>query len=266
MKQMKFFLVALMVLTSMSFTSCMKGEDNTVVPVFCIITLKSNFLQCEFQVAGGGVTFVSNKTVESLMNASPGDIVFLSAQYDTETQPVDQNTSKIYVDVNFAVKINSNVSTGSYDTEASKSLANRTIIPLSNYQGALPSMYGSDWVIIPIPYYTEKYENITQHSFTLAYLKDEEVKNSTLKLHLYHNSLETIDKEKTVNVTYNSYEAYKAFNISSLISSFKTNNGGQTPQKIVVVTQEGSSSIEITGENTDKYTEKEYNVEGYTAE
>ena len=200
------------------------------------------------------------------MNASPGDIVFLSAQYDTETQPVDQNTSKIYVDVNFAVKINSNVSTGSYDTEASKSLANRTIIPLSNYQGALPSMYGSDWVIIPIPYYTEKYENITQHSFTLAYLKDEEVKNSTLKLHLYHNSLETIDKEKTVNVTYNSYEAYKAFNISSLISSFKTNNGGQTPQKIVVVTQEGSSSIEITGENTDKYTEKEYNVEGYTAE
>ena len=141
------------------------------------------------------------------MNANPGDIVFLSAQYDTETQPVDQSTSKIYVDVNFAVKINGNVSTGSYDTEASKSLANRTIIPLSNYQGAVPSMYGSDWVVIPIPYYTEKYENISQHSFTLAYLKDEEVKNSTLKLHLYHNSLETIDKEKTVNVTYNSYEA-----------------------------------------------------------
>ena len=157
------------------------------------------------------------------------------------------------------------MSTGSYDTEASKSLANRTIIPLSNYQGAVPSMYGSDWVVIPIPYYTEKYENISQHSFTLAYLKDEEVKNSTLKLHLYHNSLETIDKEKTVNVTYNSYEAYKAFNISSLVSSFKADNGGKNPQKIVVVTQEGSSSVEITGENTDKYTEKEYNVEGYTA-
>lgn len=254
-----------MVLTSVSFTSCMKGEDNTVVSVFGIITLKSNFPQCEFQVAGGGVTFISNKTVESLMNATPGDIVFLSAQYDTETQPVDQNTSKIYVDVNFAIKINGNVSAGSYPMEVSKSLANRTIMPLSNYQGALPSMYGSDWVVIPIPYYTEKYENISQHSFTLAYFKDEEVKNSILKLHLYHKSSEAIDKEKTVNIAYNPYEAYKAFNISPLISSFKNDNDGQTPQKIVVVTQESSSSIEITGENTDKYTEKEYNVEGYTA-
>lgn len=266
MKQMKFFLVALMAVMSVSFTSCLNGEDNTVVPVFGIVTLKSNFLQCEFQAAEGGVTFVANQTVESLMSASAGDIIFLSAQYDTETQPVDQKTSEIYVDVNFAVKLNGNTLSGTYETESSgASLANRTIIPLSNYQDAVPYMYGSDWVIIPIPYYTEKYENISQHSFTLAYFKDEEVENYTLKLHLYHNSSETIDKEKTVNVTYNPYEVYKAFRISSLIEQFKSNNNQQAPQKIIIVTQEsGNSSVEITGEDTDKYTKKEYTVEGYT--
>ncbi|CDA84728.1 putative uncharacterized protein [Bacteroides sp. CAG:754] len=264
MKQMKFFLVALMaVVMGMSVTSCMDGEENTIVPVAGIITLKSNFIQPEFQVEGGGVTFIANNMVEGLSNAQSGDIVFLSAQYDTKTQPVDQNTTKIYVDVSFAFQLNTYVSTYNTTTENANNLSNRSIMPLSEYQ-ATPIMYGADWVVIPVLYYTEKAENKSQHSFTLVYLEDEEVKNSTLKLHLYHNSSEDIEKEKAINVSY-LYESYKAFRISSLISKFKENNNGQSPKSIVVVTQEASGkAIEIKEEATG-YTEREYTVQNYTA-
>lgn len=273
MKQMKFLLVALMaVVMGMSVTSCMKGEENTTVPVFGIITLKNTFYPYayEFQVSGSKVSFVTNQTSLSGLSsdATSGDVIFLSAQYDTETQVVDQNTTQIVVEVGFAIKLNSRTMANSYDTkESASNLANRSIIPLSNYQGAVPSMYGSDWLIIPIPYYTENSENMSKHSFTLAYFKDEEISNSTMKLHLYHNSSEKIDKEKAINVSYDPYGAYKAFDISYLLSQFKTDNGGQAAQKIVVITQEqsGSSPVEITEGSTEGYVEKEYTVDGYTA-
>lgn len=263
MKQMKFFLVALMaVVMGMSVTSCMNGEENTIVPVAGIITLKSNFIQPEFQVEGGGVTFIANNMVDGLSNAQSGDIVFLSAQYDTKTQPVDQNTTKIYVDVSFAFQLNTYVSAYNTTTENAGNLSNRSIMPLSEYQ-ATPIMYGSDWVVVPVLYYTEKAENKSQHSFTLVYIEDEEVKNSTLKLHLYHNSSEEIEKEKAINVSY-LYESYKAFRISNLISKFKENNK-EAPKSIVVVTQEASGkSIEIK-EGATGYTEREYTVQNYTA-
>lgn len=265
MKQMKFFFLALMaVVMSVSVTSCMNGDENTIVRIDGIITLKSNFMQHEFQGIGSETTFVANNHVESLASAQSGDIIFLLSQYDSKTQAVDQNTSKIYVDVNYAFKLNSNVNANFYEKQDEVGyLANRTIIPLSNYQGASPFMYGSDWVIIPIPYYMEKYENLSQHSFTLAYFEDEEVKNSTLRLHLYHNSSEEISKETAINVNYNSYESHKAFNINGLISRFKSNNEGKAPQKIVIVTQEASKAVEIK-EGATGYNERDYTVENYT--
>lgn len=265
MKQMKFFFLALMaVVMSVSVTSCMNGDDNTIVPIAGISTLKSNYLQPEFQTVGVETTFIANNLVENLTSAQPGDIIFLSAQYDSKTQAVDQNTTKIYVDVNFAFKLNSNVNANFYEKKDEVGyLSNRTIIPLSSYQGATPSMYGSDWVIIPIPYYMEKYDNLSKHSFSLAYFEDEEVQNSTLRLHLYHNSSEEIAKETAINVNYNPYESHKAFNISGLISRFKSNNEGKAPQKIVIVTQEASKAVEIK-EGATGYNERDYTVENYT--
>lgn len=266
MKQMKFLLVALMaVVMGMSVTSCMNGEESTIVPVSGIITLKSNIFVPEFQVTGGGVTFVSNNPVEGLSSAQAGDIIFLNAQYDRSTQAVDQNSTRIKIDVIFAYKLNTYATARSYATEVEAgNLANRSIIPLSDLS-AVPSMYDSDWVVMPIPYYMEKYENISQHSFELVYFENEEVKNSTLRLHLYHTSTEDITKEKAINVTFNPYESYKAFNISSLISKFKINNKGQAPQSIVIVTQEASNAPVEIKEGATGYTQKDNTVQNYTA-
>lgn len=270
MKQLKFLLTALTVaVMSMSVTSCMNGEENTIMPVFGIATLTNTF-PYEFKADGGNVSFVATTaSINGLsMNAQMGDIVFLSGRYDTKTQQIDQNTTKINLEMDFAYKINSmEDSEFVYNDEAEvaeHAYANRSIISFSSFS-IQPVMYGKRWVCIPVPFFTEKEETSSQHSFELAYVKSDNENKKEMKLRLHHKSLESLEKEKEVNVSFNPYSAYRAFDIQHLLAEFARDNGGQKPASIVIATQEAGKATEITGDNS-QITERTYTVQEYKAE
>ena len=251
MKQMKIFLVAVMtVVMGVSVTSCMKGENNTIQSVSGIITLVNTF-PYQFQVENSNVIFeASTMTVPGLSNdASSGDIVLLQSQYDTEKQPVDNNTKKIIVDVAAAIKLNGNTASVTNDVTP-----NRTIIPLRNY-GVEPYLYSANWIIIPMPFYVEKSEKESSHMFYLVYDKAHSDNNAnTMVLRLRHVSSEDVKSETSVRQT------YKAFNIKNVVSAFE----GEQLKSIKIITQEQKgNSPEIAEGSTDAYTEQTYVINDY---
>ncbi len=86
-------------------------------------------------------------------DAYSGDIVLLNAQYDTETQPVDQNTKKIIVEAAGAEKLNVNSYVSSDDVTY-----NRFIHwSLSRYGSSVsPYLYSAKWIIFPMPFCVEE--------------------------------------------------------------------------------------------------------------
>lgn len=85
MKQMKFFLVALMaVVMGMSVTSCMNGDDNTQVNDLPVLgKVKDSFLGLTF-TSLDGFTFKSKNTVEGTTNFMTGDFIVAMCSYDRE--------------------------------------------------------------------------------------------------------------------------------------------------------------------------------------
>ncbi|NCC09960.1 MAG: hypothetical protein EOM31_05530 [Bacteroidia bacterium] len=255
MKQIKFFMVALTLLMGVSLTSCLNSDGNTVVPVRGIITLK-NIYPYEFQAEGSSVVYVADKaTIPGLSEmATPSDIVLLDAQYDTKTQAVDQNTKKINVTVTYAEKINENALSTPTDEEP-----NRSILPLSSLGSNLtPGMYSTDFLIMPIPFYTEKQESLKLHRFYLCYDKEASDKlPSTMVLRLRHLSSESdVTKEKAKAAL------YKAFNISPVVFAYSTDHDGAKPKEIKVITQEQSGNTpEIKPGSTENYTEETYTID-----
>lgn len=93
MKQMKFFLVALMaVVMGMSVTSCMNGDDNTQVNDLPVLgKVKDSFLGLTF-TSLDGFTFKSKNTVEGTTNFMTGDFIVATCSYDTEVD-IDYTTT-----------------------------------------------------------------------------------------------------------------------------------------------------------------------------
>lgn len=252
MKQVKFLLVALMaVVMGVSVTSCMKGEDNSIVPVGGIITLKNTF-PYQFQVEGSGVVYeASNLTIPGLSaDVSTGDIILLQAQYDTKKQAVDQNTKKIVVDVSAALKLNEKTMSSLDDVEF-----NRSIIPLSRYgSDVVPFLYSANWVIFPMPFYVEKDESISNHQFYLVYDKKHADNNTnTMVLRLRHVSSDDATKETIIK------SPYKAFDLRNVVSAFE---GELKTIKIITQEQKGNST-KIDANSEEGYENKTYVIENY---
>ena len=95
MKQMKFFLVALMaVVMGMSVTSCMNGDDNTQVNDLPVLgKVKDSFLGLTF-TSLDGFTFKSKNTVEGTTNFMTGDFIVAMCSYDREVD-IDYTTNTI---------------------------------------------------------------------------------------------------------------------------------------------------------------------------
>lgn len=256
MKQMKFFLVALIALVmGVSVTSCMNGEDNTIVPVSGIITLKSTF-PYQFQVEGSDVVFeASSMTIPGLSSdAYNGDIVLLYSQYDSKTQAVDQNTKKVIVEVASATKLNVNANTTQSDVDY-----NRSIVPLGN-SGLAPTLYSANWLIFPIPFYVEKEESISSHAFYLVHDKVHPDNNpTTMVLRLRHSSSEDVKNEKMAKAM------IKAFRITSLVSAFEGDSKNEKLKTIKIITQEQyGNSPEIKKNEDGSYDTTGYRDQAYS--
>ena len=109
MKQMKFFLVALMaVVMGMSVTSCMNGDDNTQVNDLPVLgKVKDSFLGLTF-TSLDGFTFKSKNTVEGTTNFMPGDFIVATCSYDTEVD-IDYTTNTINATIGSTEKISNAV-------------------------------------------------------------------------------------------------------------------------------------------------------------
>lgn len=254
MRQIKFLVIALTLFMGISLTSCLNGENNTIQPVWGVLTLK-NTMPYVFQVDGAKLTYTCNSlSVTGLSSdAMPGDIVFLNAQYDTKVQPVDQNTTNINIEVNYAEKINSNARPSLQDETP-----NRSIIPLSNIGNGLvsASMYTKDWLIFPIPFFAEKAETVKLHRFVMWYDEANTDNSATMMvLRLRHISDEQKpDAERGIVTT------YKAFNIAPLLAQFAAKYDGK-PTTIKVITQEiAGTNPEIKPGSEDGYRENSYTV------
>ena len=254
MAKFKIWMVALTLIMGVSLSSCINGDDNTIQPVYGVITLKS-ILPYQFQVEGSDIVYEANSlTITGLSeNAYPGDIVFLNAQYDTSIQEVNQNTKKIVVTVIGAEKLNEKTYSVMEDVSY-----NRSVIATSTNSNYIPGFYSKNWLIMPIGLYLEKsaWENALKHSFYLVYDKEnEDNTEDTMVLRLRHESSEDAAKE-TVSGIIN-----KAFRITDFVNEF---NGGSTNKlktiKIIVQEQSGNSP-EITEGSTEGYREYTYELD-----
>ena len=84
MKQVKFFLVALMaVVMGMSVTSCMNGDDTTIYTGPAIAKC-TRYFPATFELANGQKLVVNEL---SMPNLNIGEIYFFYYQFDTAQQP-----------------------------------------------------------------------------------------------------------------------------------------------------------------------------------
>lgn len=240
MKQMKFFLVALMaVVMGMSVTSCMNGDDNTQVNDLPVLgKVKDSFLGLTF-TSLDGFTFKSKNTVEGTTNFMPGDFIVATCSYDTEVD-IDYTTNTINATIGSTKKISGNAvySTTKAEDEGEHPsyVSDRGVISITDLTPAMIDNYN---LLVPIQYFA--FEKIASHTFFMVYYSDEnELKGKTdLKLFLRHTSTEEKAKE-----TYRAF-SYRVFDIRSAIEAYKNANEGRYPSNITIVSEANSSNNDV---------------------
>ena len=240
MKQVKFFLVALMaVVMGMSVTSCMNGDDNTQVNDLPVLgKVKDSFLGLTF-TSLDGFTFKSKNTVEGTTNFMTGDFIVAMCSYDREVD-IDYTTNTINATIGSTEKISGNAvhSTTKAEDEGEHPsyVSDRGVISITDLKPAMIDNYN---LLVPIQYFA--FEKIASHTFFMVYYSDEnELKGKTdLKLFLRHTSTEEKAKE-----TYRAF-SYRVFDIRSAIEAYKNANEGRYPSNITIVSEANSSNNDV---------------------
>lgn len=245
MKQVKFFLVALMAMVmGMSVTSCINGDDNNIVSVPGSFVQVVHDFPIYFKDAYGYKLIPD----QSIMSAD-GEMALIAYQYDRST--VAENATSVnitllgspyymkksYVSTSFSVAANAPV---------------MTLEPTTNMGTLKGGFFDKNVMILPVAYKNKKYEKdsdneveANRHSFGLAYDSEEGFKNGVLTLHLCHHADEIPDENgdgKPVERTNNTFD-YKAFDLSVVLSTLSS-----TPSKIDIVIDQN--------ETNDKFKEK----------
>ena len=248
MKQMKFLLVALMtVLMGMSVTSCMNGDDNTIYtgPAFAKCT---NYFPATFELANGQKLVVNEW---SMPNLNIGEIYFFYYQFDTAQQPGNSQTLDVTL---YAGSTPTSISAKSTEGPEKAADYNEATAPLYTFNSdtsTQPGILFDQYLVIPIMYWVKvestdekQKEELNKHSFILTYdFTNVKSGDTTLELTLNHvikdGSEETVDRNK--------YTSYKAYNLTTAISAFKTASGGTEPTKIKVNAKTNSSKNSLDG-------------------
>ena len=249
MKQMKFLLVALMtVLMGMSVTSCMNGDDNTIYtgPAFAKCT---NYFPATFELANGQKLVVNEL---SMPNLNIGEIDFFYYQFDTAQQPGNSQTLDVTL---YAGSTPTSISAKSTEGPEKAADYNEATAPLYTFNrdtSTQPGILFDQYLVIPIMYWVKvestdekQKEELNKHSFILTYdFTNVKSGDTTLELTLNHvikdGSEETVDRNKYTST-------YKAYNLTTAISAFKTASGGTEPTKIKVNAKTNSSKNSLDG-------------------
>lgn len=251
MKQVKFFLVALMaVVMGMSVTSCLKGEENNTVQGSLFVKVSPYDFPPSFVDAAGGKWIPTNATVDASKS-----MALISFQYDRTT--VEPNATSI----NVTLVKDPYYFDKSYVTSAEPEVGNApmyTLEPESYYGTIKGGFFDKNTLILPLTYWYKKYNNTTEkekyeaemnaHSFKMYCDVATDFKDGVLTLTLVHDvngGEENVKREDRIM-------DYKAFDISSVLSGI----GEKTVNSVKVKVMENQSS--------DSYkdaSEKLYNIE-----
>lgn len=244
MKQMKFFLVALMaVVMSVSVTSCMNGENNTKITDYPIIgRVTENMLTFKF-VSLDGYTYNVQNVVTDALNFYTGDYIIASCSYDTETD-IDLAAKTVNVTVSAAEKISGNAvyptTLADDEGETPSYASNRGVYSVTDAQ---PAMIDNNNLLAVIRYFA--FEKRDSHTFSMVYYTDEtEMKDKTeLKVYLRHNSSEDVEKETYQDIV------YRVFNLSGPLGEFYRINGTY-PTKITIVAETNTTNAKVPDSTT----------------
>lgn len=268
MKQVKFLLVALMaVLMSVSVSSCMKGDDNTIYtsPAFakCI-----NSYPPTFELSDGQKLVLSNS---SLLSINEGEIYFFYYEFDSAQQnPTSPSLNVTLYNNSTPVSLNSKSSEGpTNSTEFTKANAPLYIFNgYTNNEKIQPAIaFSNSYLIVPVLYWVKEEsteekqkEEFEKHSFIVTY-DDATIKagDTEFVMTLNHVINDAPLGEGEKPVVRNKYTSiYKAYNLSSAMYAFQS-KAGNKPTKITVKAQTNSSENSLEGavEQKWEYTIKE---------
>ncbi len=236
MKQMKFFLLALMaVVMGISVTSCLNGDDNHNV----IMTVPVKYNYGSFLMGDATTKLVPTTELGFL----DGNMYIISCQYD-QSQVTANSTSISVTLLSTPLCI---------DPKSNESLTTTKAVPtnplysLDKQQSSL-AYYDKNTIVLTMPYWVKVTNNssiedseVKKHSFVLSY-DPEAITASDTKLKLYISHV-VEDAGETVtrsNFTY----AYRAYSIRAALDAFKEKTG-KLPKSLELTAKINNSKDEL---------------------
>ena len=248
MKQVKFFLVALMaVVMGMSVTSCMNGDDNHNVTM--TVPVKYNYSSF---LMGDGTTKLVPTTELGLLD---GIMYIISCQYDQSQVSANSNSIPVTL-LSTPLCIDPK---GDESLSTTKTKPTNPLYSLDKQQSSLV-YYDKNTIVLTMPYWVKvtnssvEDSEVKKHSFVLAYDPDIKATDTKLKLYISH----VVDDAEGETVTRSNFTyAYRAYSISSALYQFKEKTG-KLPQYLVLKAETNSSKDELKDENGETSVEYQY--------
>ena len=255
MKQVKVLMLTLIVLMGVGFTSCMNSDDNTTTMGYSVVKVSmGSFGSVYFEDASGFKFYPSTASlskVEAELKFEPSstNLAYIGYQYDTATQQVTENTTKLNVELFYAVSLDAKVEIVSEPGADNDSISKAPIVTLkgslNSYYEYKPMMFNDNTLLLSVNYFM----STSNHYFTLVYYQNEapampdnlveNTDDNSVTLYLRHNNGTDTSTSGTSLGYIQSYPYvfYKAFDLSSLRLSSGT--------KLIINTLESSNSIKL---------------------
>lgn len=255
MKQVKFLMLALVILMGVGFTSCMNGDDDTTVRQDAFVKVKTGGLGSIYFEDANGFKYYASATSLATMKStygfdpSSGEMAYIIYQYDSATQPITENTESLKdLQLMYAMGLDATVESVSEEGASNDSIAKAPIRSLDGTIGSSykyePFMFDESTLLLQIDYFMGV-DGLLSHYFTLVHYPNEQVEENTIKLYLRHNN----GKDTSLNYTSVNFSGqypfvfYKAFNLSKLHVPINTDT------KIIIETQVNNTNIDLEDKN-----------------
>lgn len=265
MKQMKIWVLALIVLVGVGFTSCMNSDDNSTSswmgPVEVSYSPYDRTTSFKFGELIISPTNTSLATVEKQYNFKPSTtrMAYIAFEYSTDEGSGNETaTNKLQnVVMNYAVSLDETVERVTEKGASNDSIATAPIIRMTDVMASTQNENGfyilhDRYLFTGLAYFVQE----KAHSFTLVNYPNEEVEEGTVKFYLRHSG--TPEKETIGQTSVNAaglypYLYFKSFDIRNYLP---TEPGKEV--KIVVVVDQNTVNNKLDDETNTKT--KEYTV------
>lgn len=248
MKQVKLLMVALTLLMGMTFTSCLKGDDNTTYTDLAVAKC-TDYYPPTFTLQNGQKLVVQDA---SLSAVTPGNIYMFYYQFDRAVQPITSPSINVTLPNGAPVSITAKSNEG---PQSSAVVANAPLYILSgtvyNYGQVSPFLlYKNEYLLVPTFYWVKNEtdtskmkEELEKHSFIITYDTEKMASGEPLLLTINH----VINDGADATVVRDRYTSeYKAYSLSYAISAYSAKTGA-APTKIKVQAMTNTTKNSLDG-------------------